>query len=54
MDLQKAFDTVDHNILLGTRGNTMVSEEQLINGLNLIQKIESRLYPSAFLVMVSQ
>ena len=36
MDLQKAFDTVDHNILPGTRGNTMVSEEYLINGLNLI------------------
>ena len=43
IDLQKVFDTIDLNILLE---NTMVSEEQLINGLNLIQKIESSLYPS--------
>ena len=44
VDFQKAFDTIDHHILL----NTMVSEEFQINGLHCILVTRSSLFQLMF------
>ena len=50
VDLQKAFDTVEHDILLAL--NIMEYMVLLMNGLNLICQIENNMFQSMLMILI--